>query len=283
MTSQKGPRPYETHSPSSISSFISYRTTWYLSRFLGLQVDFGSDATSRGKAVEEGVNKILEILPANEYEYWSITDPAYNELFMEGVETCNNVFKKEIGKLNIIPDANYMRFASQAIAESIDYLMSLNPVEIIQQVPITTSLDGCTMPIKGYIDYVVKVDNDQYVILDKKTASRSESSLSQAYVIQGAIYHKAMKEHYGIPARAVTFDFSIFLKNELKVNQIPMSENDINYGLRLASKAGQSIEKIKEASELLGADHMKAMFFPDIDSIFKQGERELVRRVFLDD
>jgi hypothetical protein len=250
-----------------------------MDRFLGIR-GAGSAATSRGKAVEEGVNKIIELLSPDEYDMWSVTDPGYNKIFMAGVAECNKVWKEEISKVSEIPDADFMKFGTQAIADSINYLISLEPSEIIKQVEINTTLDGCEMPVRGYIDYVILTKDGGCVIIDKKTSGRTKTVLPQGYVIQGAIYHKAIQET-GKHVDKVVFDFSFFSKKECKSSQIAMTQSDINYGISLATSAARAIEKVKNASEFLDEETFRAFLFPDIDSMFNQDEINAARKVFL--
>ena len=192
-------------SASNINKFITNRAAWYASYFLKMPFK-GSVNTVRGQAVETGItNWMLN---------GSITDAIQAgikkwEEGIIGIED-NLEFKQSIGPL--IKVAIEGTDKHPGYKELIIQYGKPNIAEDRQE-KIELKLDGCDIPIIGYLDYPFKKK-----IYDNKTTGKTPSKLTQDYIIQGSLYKLAT----GLP---VAFFFEVANKNPTNII-IELSQED---------------------------------------------------------
>ena len=233
------------HSASTINSFIEYRTKWYLNKIRGIKMPF-SHAAARGTACEHGMNHYLTV-SKNIDECVSEALKKYTESSLGLAD--NFDIRQSIGRC---VSAGIESFKKRGYDDGNTTLQN----------SISVFLDGCSLPTTGYLDYLRPdrvIDNKCVAKTPTMTKDKKHYQHKQAYIIQGAIYWKAtgLKPyfHYVIP-----------LKDEVKVVEEVVSNDDLEWGLKYATKAAQTLEKIYENP--ISGDLMEAFFFPNADALF---------------
>ena len=231
-------------SASTINSFINDRFGFWQSK-VAREPFKGSVHTARGKAVEHGVNTWIE-------------KPGCTDLLAEA----HKVFDEEI-KL-----AGISKFDAEDIRESVKGLLDealkfyqpeFTERKAVTQRKISVRLDGVKREIIGYLDYF----QPSVAVRDSKVVSRTPSSLSQPYILQGALYRYAEK----LP---VVFDF--FVDNKKPVHKpITLSDDEYLFGLSYLTRAAQVIEELEECDNPKRV--MELMSFPNLDNLWTHSDR----------
>lgn len=234
------------HSPSTVNSFIEYRHQWYIQKIKGIRFP-GSHAMARGKAVEQGINHYLE----ND-------SPTIEECIAAGIK----LWSEEIIALG--DDFDIRQTLGPSIKAAIKHFSEkgYDDGNTKTQQEIRVTLPGCELPFKGYMDFL-RPD----ILLDTKCVGRTPTwdksnqcyKQKQGYTLQAAIYQKAT----GLNP---VFIYIIPLKEGVKVIEAPFLQSELDWGLKLASKAAQAIEQI--ISNPLDGDLMQAFMFPNPDAIY---------------
>lgn len=238
-------------SASHINTFITNRPKWYARYFRGGIKFTGSVNTVRGHAVEEGVVHYL----------------TQERDLTKSIEAGMKVYNE---KIIGIPDKLEIRQSVAPLIKTLiqgtDDYAGYDEVLISQgkpetQAPIKIFLDGCSIPVTGYMDFLFK-----NAVYDNKAVSKTPDSLSQDYVVQASIYRKAT----GLP---VFFMYGIATK-KTQIKCIKLSDDDYRYGLKLATQAAQAIERIIENP--IDGRLMEALMFPDPDGGYGGPEQKEV-------
>lgn len=238
-------------SASTINSFIASRFGFYQSKVLGTPFQ-GNEYTSRGTAVEHAVNTWIET-------------PDHGDF----VDAALTRFDEEIKKSGL------SRIAAEEVRETIPGLVeiALNHYQAefsvhkaITQRKIETELDGVSRKILGYLDFFQM----GIAVRDSKVVSKTPSKLSQAYVLQGALYNKAT----GLP---VIFDFFIPNKKPV-VKSIALSTDEAIFGLSYLTAAAKAIEEIEVCDS--PKRMMELMSFPNLDYFYNDKEKRAAAKLW---
>ena len=237
-------------SASTINSFIGSRYGFYQSKVKGAPFQ-GNQYTARGTAVEHAVNCWLET--GNQ----------------DGIAVALKKFDEEVAR------AGLSRMAVEDERETIPGLVELAlnfygevfaKNKAITQHKIDVQLDGISRKVVGYLDFY----QFELAVRDSKVVSKTPSKLSQAYVLQGALYRKAT----GLP---VTFDF--FIPNKKPVQKsITLSDDEYIFGLSYLTRAAQVIEEIESCES--PSRLMELMSFPDLSSMYNEHEKKEAARIW---
>lgn len=239
-------------SPSQLNTFITNRPKWFAQKFLGNIPFSGSVNTARGHAVEAGIVSMID--------QGDITTA-----IAAGIAEWN----KQLIASAIPDDLDF----KQTIAPLIKIGMEGNDdhegyTEIVSrlgkpktQEKIECKLEGCDIPIIGYLDFAFKK-----AIYDNKVSSKSPAKLSQDYVLQGSIYRYAT----GLP---VYFFFEIPNKKPV-IKAFKLTDEEYKFGLNLATKAAQAVQRILDVP--IDMDTMKAVMFPNPDGGYGGNEQKQV-------
>lgn len=245
------------HSASTINSFIGYRHEWYLKKIRGVAFP-GNHHMSRGKAVEEGINHYLK-----------------NECGVdECVKAALEVWGKEIIALGESFDMR--QSIGKCVAAGIDSFRERGYDDggTSMQDKISVVLPGCELPTIGYLDYL-----RQDRIVDNKCVSKTPTlnkvtkryKHKQDYIIQGAIYKLAT----GLDPY---FHYIIPLKDSVNIVEEGITEEDYDWGIKLAAKAAQAIERI--IANPIDGDLFEAMMFPNVDAIYEGAQLNITLKEF---
>ena len=236
-------------SASTINTFIENRPKWFAQKFCGMKFS-GSIHTARGHAVEAGIVKWLECGDMTEavkaaMEEWDDK--------ITGMED-NLEFRQSIApliKVGVEGTDDHEGFAE----------LKTQFGKAKTQEKIEVWLDGCDIPIIGYLDFLYGKR-----VVDNKVTGRSPSSLSQGYILQGSIYRKAT----GLP---VYFLFEVANKKPT-VKIFKLTDEEYESGLNLATQAARAIQYILD-SPIDGA-LMKAFMFPDPAAGFGDEQKTVI-------
>lgn len=247
------------HSPSTLSNFIERRYEWYLKKIRGISFP-GSHPMARGKAVEEGINHYLR---AGD----SVT---ITECVQAGIDE----WAKEI--LSLGENFDMRQSIGPCIVAGIESFRQrgYDDGQTQLQEKISIVLDGCSLPTIGYLDYLRK---DR--VIDNKCVSKTPTfdkvtnlyKQKQGYVIQAAVYEAAT-------GRPPFFHYVIPLKTEVKIVEARFSNEELDWGLKLATKAAQAIETI--ISNPIDGALFEAMVFPNPDQLYEGAQQSIVLKEF---
>lgn len=245
-------------SASNINKFITNRAAWFASYFLKMPFN-GNIHTIRGQAVETGI--IHYVLNGDLTAAIGAGVKDWEEKIV-GIED-NIDFKQSIGPLIKVAiegtddEAGYKELISQ---------FGKPTVSEKQQEKISIVLDGCSIPVIGYLDFPFKKR-----IVDNKVSGKSPSCLSQDYIVQGSIYRKAT----GLP---VFFFFEVANKKPV-IKVFKLSDEEYEFGISLATKAAQAIERI--LANPIDGDLMRAFLFADPSGGYNKDEQMMVYKMML--
>lgn len=235
------------HSASQLNSFIEYRASWYIQRIKGIRTNVGPPAW-RGTAVEAGINHYIE------------NDDATKE---SAIKHALAVYSMESSSGQ--NDFDFRQSIAPCVVACIDSFDEkgyfLNPPEL--QSEITLRLPGCKIDLFGKLDY--QFDDK---VVDTKVVNKTPKALKQGYILQGAVYKKAT-------GKPVVFHFAVPLKGGVKIKEIELTDDDFAYGMELATKAAQHIERIYDSLDSLDGRLLDAMFFTNPSSLFNWDEKSL--------
>ena len=240
------------HSPSSLSSFIEYRSSWFIQRIRGEYNKAGVFA-ARGTAVEAGMNHYIE----NDVKIEDCIKHALGVYTQESIGQPDNFDVRQ----SIAPCVK----AGIQSFEELGYL--IDPP--VLQAEINCSLEGCRKGVYGKLDYLFEGKK----IVDNKVVSKTPSSLKQGYILQGAIYRYAT----GLP---IDFHFVVPLKTGVKIKIITLTDEEYEYGLRLATRAAQCVETIFDNLDHMDGDLLEALFFTNPCSVFDYSEKAVHSKHF---
>lgn len=235
-------------SASTINSFIERRPSWYDTKVAGKPFE-PNPAMARGTAVEHAINEWLVINESSR-----LADIAIDKYEKELATYLPNASSK--GR----EDYQKFRDSIPALVEcayehfSTEFTMN----RPIAQAPIEVELDGVKRKVKGYLDYLTS-----RMVIDCKVSSKTPSSLSQGYIIQGALYYKAT----GLP---VQFHFIIDNKTP-KSHVIQLTDDDIVFGLSYATRAAEVLEELEECDQPKRI--MELMAFPNLAALWNIEEK----------
>lgn len=238
-------------SASQINEFITNRAMWFAKRFRGLKTP-GSLAMSRGRAVEAGINHFIT---NDKPDITAAVRAAMEEYDKSSTGLVDDLSIRQ----SIAPATTRM------ISHFSDICDTLKSKPRIQD-KIEIYLEGCSIPLIGYLDFFW----EGRCIRDCKITGKTPSELTDSYKIQGAIYRHVMK----VP---VVFTFGI-CKKEFEIKEIRLSEDDFIWGLKVATKAAQAIERI--VSTPLDGDLMEAFMFPNTDAGWSKEDTELILKEY---
>ncbi len=227
------------HSASQLNSFLEYRADWFLSRIRGIKTSVGPHAW-RGTAVEAGLNKFIEEDTTKE----------------ECIKHALAVYTQEsLGSTDNFEIRQSIGPAVIAAIDSFDDKGYLLDPPVMQE-EITCILPGCKKELYGKLDY-----SFGKFIVDNKVVGKKPSSLKQGYVLQGAVYRFAT-------GKPVKFHFEVPQKKGVQVVEITLSDEEYEYGLKLASKAAKCIEVIYDRLEEMDGELLEAIFMTNPTSLF---------------
>lgn len=227
-------------SPSHINTFITNRSRWFARYFRDAPYTSNLNV-NRGHAVEAGIVEYLTSDHKNITKCIEVGMKKYNEL-LPGLKD-DLEYRQSIGPL--------ISTAISGTEKQSGYeFLNLKHGTPQTQAPIKVFLDGCSIPVTGYIDFLWKK-----CVYDNKVTKRNPDKLSQDYIVQGAIYHLAT----GLP---VYFFYEVANKTP-SLKEIKLSDENIEFGLKLATQAAKAIEIILDNP--INGKLMEAFLFPDPD------------------
>ena len=233
-------------SASTINSFISSRFGFYQSKVLGAPFQ-GNVYTSRGTAVEHAVNTWIE--NPNLGNYVDVALEKYDsEIKRAGISKISGEDVRAT-----IPGLVEVAFKFYTQEFAVD--------KAVTQYKFSCKLDGVKRDVIGYLDYLIP----SIRIRDSKVTSKTPSQLSQAYILQGALYKKAT----GLD---VYFDF--FIPNKTPVHKpIKLTDDEYLFGISYLTRAAQVIEEIEECENPKRL--MELMSFPSLDDFWTYEEKKV--------
>lgn len=238
-------------SASQINEFITNRSMWFAKKFRGLKTPMNLPM-ARGRAVEAGINYFVS---NDKSDITAAVKAAMDEYDKASSGLVDDLtFRQSIG-----PTTTKMISHFNSICET------LKSKPRIQE-KIEIYLDGCSIPLTGYLDYIW----DARCVRDCKVTGKTPSELTDAYKIQGAIYRHVTK----LP---VVFTFGI-CKKEFDIKEIKLSEDDFMWGLKIATKAAQAIEKI--VSTPIDGELIEAFLFPNTDAGYSKEDVNLILKEY---
>lgn len=269
----------EHFSPSTLNSFIAYRDKWFISKILGERGP-GNPAMYRGSSVEEGINYFVG---HRKKEDW-ISNTIDENLVTKSVNKAVATFAMKCAESD--DDPSYMTPSIGACTRfSIEYLTGIWDSETpILQKKISTTLDGVSIPVIGYLDYLLHNEiQDLKVSASSPVKSKITDSyeLPQNYIIQGAIYKHAENLD-------VTFYYCVSLKGGPKMVPVPLTNRDYEWGIQYVTMAAQKLELIYDTlSKPFGfqteddiGEVFAAMAFPSMDAFWNKKEREHAAKIW---
>jgi len=230
-------------SPSTINSFITSRFQFYQSKVKGKPFS-GNAFTARGTAVEHGINTWIEKGVAN------IKDVL--DKFDEEIE--KSVFNQDHDKVMEVRSGLKGLFDC-----ALEFYMEEFQIDKAKtQQKVSIRIEGVQREVLGYMDYLQKAR-----VRDCKVVSKTPSSLSQSYILQGSFYRKAT----GLP---VVFDF--FVDNKKPVHKsILLTDDEYIFGLSYLTKAAQVLEELEECDNPCRI--MELMSFPNLDDMYNREDK----------
>lgn len=242
-------------SPSTINSFLERRSVWFKEKVLKQGVFQQTPYFIRGTAVEAGIIEVLKGKSLAE-----AVEVAENLVKAENVD---HLSKEDLEKLAV----HYSSLRGYIEAGAVEIQMYGQMVDNQRQ--ISLQLDSCSMPIMGYVDFVM----DTPAVLDTKILGKKPSGLTQSYSIQGTVYRVATKlpvifiavvrtEPKGVPT------FKAYQEN------VEKQELPLIYWLDYIKMATEAIEGVYDCAisgDTIGL--IKHMSFPDLSSMFEQRDR----------
>ena len=225
-------------SPSHINTFIENRPNWFARYFRDKPYSSNLN-TARGHAVEAGIVHYLTV------------EQDITESIKAGLEE----YEKKIK--GIKDDITYRQSIGPMIKTAIEGTDKQAGYEVLllkygapeTQKKISVMLEGCDIPIEGYLDFFWPKKK----VVDNKCTKRNPDSLSQGYIVQGAIYKLAT----GLP---VYFLYEIANKTPT-LKEIKLSDEDYQFGIALATRAAKAIQMI--VNNPIDGRLMEALMFPD--------------------
>ena len=231
-------------SASTINSFIEYRHQFFASKVEKLPFVTNVNM-ARGKAVEHGINVMLNGRDEQTAQTGAL-----------------NVWQKEIKGIGLDPrTVEFQATLAEGVRTGGEYYRKVDERAPTQQQKIEITLDGCKLPIIGYLDYLYNE-----FVRDCKITGKTPSKLRQSYIIQGAIYKKAMD----LP---VWFDFGIPLKGGWKWKPIPLTDEEYEFGLSYAIAAAKNIEALQNSIDPSEVMEL-CLAFPNLDAIWDDKEKD---------
>lgn len=241
-------------SASHINTFITNRPKWFARYFRDMKFT-PNLFVNRGHAVEEGVVNYLTNGTRNITDAIAAAMKKYDELLVGLVD--NLEIRQSIGPLVstlITGNDDYAGYEELLISQGVPKT----------QEPIKIFLDGCSIPVIGYIDFLFKK-----CVIDNKAVKKTPRSLSQDYILQGSLYRKAT----GLPVR---FMYGIAGKKP-SIKIITLSDEEYEFGIKLATQAAQAIERIIETP--LDGGLLEALMFPDPSGGYGGSEQQEVCKI----
>jgi hypothetical protein len=234
------------HSASQLNSFIGYRADWFLQRIRGIRTGVGVHAY-RGTAVEAGMNHFIE----NEVSVEECVKHAFAVYAQESIGSPDNFdIRQSVGPATIAGIKSF---------EEKGYF--IDPP--VLQAEISCLLPGCRVQLYGKLDY--DFDN---IIIDNKVVGKTPSSLKQDYILQGAVYRYAT-------GKDVKFHFVIPQKKGIGIKEIQLTDKEYDFGLQLASKAAQCIERIYDNLANLDGELLESLFFTNPSALYDPKAKKL--------
>lgn len=233
-------------SPSTVNSFITDKTGFYNSKVLRAPF-MGSGYTCRGTAVEHAINVWLETGVTENLSQIAI-DKYKEEMIKSGCSLLADISIQEA-----IP--GLVELAYQTYLDQFSDCKTL----VQTQRKVEANLKGIDRVMLGYLDFFIMGK----AVRDCKTSSKTPSSLSQSYILQGAFYNLAT----GLP---VTFDF--FIANKKPVYKgITMTEDQCAFGISYLTAAAKAIEELENCNDPRRV--MQLMTFPDLSNMWTDSDR----------
>jgi hypothetical protein len=158
-------------SPSSINTWINAPSLWVLEKLIGFRGGMGC-AAHRGTATEAGVSAGLFDHAKSEDECVATALPVYDRLTALSGDPSREKERDYIP--GMVRQGLALRSHGAPIAPN------------GQQHRVEISLDGLSVPVIGYLDWLYPDE-----ILDLKTTLRVPSSMSETHLRQAAVYKTA--------------------------------------------------------------------------------------------
>jgi len=245
------------HSASALNNFIENRTGWFVDKILSERGP-GNGYMFRGTAVEHGINVWLE------------KDASLDECIAEAIKKFNDEALGASGSEIFDCRQSIAPCVKRGIESFKNGYLSKHEKPTMQQT-IEFTFKGCKKPVFGYMDYLF----DGEFVVDNKVVSRTPSSLKQAYVLQGSIYRKAT----GLPVEFHFITPPMKTKGS-DVKIIRLTDEEYDFGLRLAHRACLAIENIFDNIHRLDYDLLMSLFFINPDSFYNEKEMAIMLNKF---
>ena len=243
-------------SPSTINRFIENRGAWFNEKVMRNGTFKQTPYFIRGTAIEAG---IVEFLKTNDID--------------KAVTVAENIFKSENvdhfsekEREELLEHYNNIRGYVSAGGREVSLFGGL----VEAQRKIELQLDCCSMPIMGYLDFVM----DSPAVIDTKILSKKPSGLTQGYSIQGTIYRLATKLPVIFVAVVKTAPKGVPTFNAYQEN-IEKQDMPMLYWLEYVKMAAAAIDAVYDCAisgDTIGL--MKNMSFPNLASMWNQRDRD---------
>lgn len=236
------------YSPSSINTFIDYRTRFYLERVLKLK----SEANLKmefGKNIEEAITNCLinKNLSIDE-----ITQKAVDDWYLQTLlEEQSEEVTKMGDKIPALIETGY-----EALKKYGNLIGAQRRIEV--------DVPDVSLPFVGVVDF----DFENDVIIDLKVTGSTPSKMSSAHARQGAFY----KEHTPDNKKTI-FVYLVPLKTKINVVEIELNNSKEHYN--------NLISAAKTIDYLLNIEDLKVLekiFYPNL-SDFNLSDPEFAKNV----
>lgn len=232
-------------SASTVNSFIESRHNFYQSKVKSKPFS-GSEHTARGTAVEHGVNVWLE-------------NPDEKDILKHALDKYDDEIKR--AGMSVIAGADFRETIKGLLDVALKFYQSeFGERKAITQHKFEYQLDGVNRKIVGYLDFL----QFDHAVRDSKVSGKSPSKLKQAYVLQGALYRKALN----LP---VYFDF--FVANKTPVHKaFVLTDDEYAFGISYLTAAAKCIEEIEECT--CPTRMMELMSFPNLEAMWTTKDKK---------
>jgi hypothetical protein len=239
------------HSPSTANSFIERRPAWFASKVKGAPF-CANPAMARGTAVEHAINEWLRLGDDSIPNLTEIAQAKFDQELVKFLATAGPKGKEDYTSMRAsIPGLVKVAYEH--------FSMKFTFGKPISQGAVDLKIPGLKLKTTGYMDYF----QPGKVVTDCKVTSKTPSSLSQGYQIQGSVYNRFT----GCP---VEFDFIVATKDP-KVVTIRMTDDECVFGMSYYTRTCEVLEEIQSCPS--PKRMMELMCWPDLSAFWNYEEK----------
>lgn len=246
-------------SPSTINSFLTNRAQWFYEKVAGMGKFVTAPYFARGLAVEAGIVQMLrgvDLAGAVAHAQAELGTTKVDDFSQEQLEEMKQIHEDLEGYII----KGY---------EEVNMFGSMRET----QKKISINVEGCSIPIIGFIDFDM-----EHAVIDTKVLGKKPSGLTQGYCIQGATYYLATKRPVIFVALVKTQPKGVATFNAYQ-EDVSKQKLPLAYWIDYITMAARAMEGIYNAAASGDVESIiKHMAFPDLSSSFEQRDRDNLLR-----